>query len=98
MNCTGTGSKPMAQLAKPKQELTGNGKVKVDWMKEVKKLQSDLERDHNTFLQLRTKGSGMIKDKTMGVNQEIAQAYKQAEDDILSHMKYIYEVIIWPPL
>ena len=36
----------------------------------------------------------MMKDKTMGVSTEVVQAYNQAEDDILNHMKYISEVII----
>ena len=49
MNCIGTGSKPRQLLAKPKKELVGNAKVKVDWMKDVKKSQSDLDRDHRTF-------------------------------------------------
>ena len=43
-------------------------------MQDVNKLQSDLERDHKTCLQLRAKGGGMIKDKTMGVNTEMMQA------------------------
>ena len=56
-------------------------------------MQSDLERDHKTCLQLRIKGSCMIKAKTMGVSKDMVKAYKQAEDDVLSHMKYISEVI-----
>ena len=40
MNCTGNGSKPMPRHAKPNQELTGNDKVKVDWIKAVKQLQA----------------------------------------------------------
>ena len=36
----------------------------------------------------------MMKDKQIGVSKEMAQAYKQVEDGILSHMKYISEVII----
>ena len=36
--------------------------------------------------------------KTLGVSKDIVQSYKQAEDDILSHMKYISEVIIWAAL
>ena len=35
-----------------------------------------------------------MKDKAVGVSKEMVQAYKQVEDDILSHMKYISEVII----
>ena len=53
-----------------------------------------LGRDHNTFLQFKIKGSGMMKDKTMGVNKIIVQAYNQSEDDILNHKKYISDVII----
>ena len=30
----------------------------------------------------------------MGVSKELVQAYNQAEDDTLSHIKYISEVII----
>ena len=94
MNCAGMGNKPMPLRAKPNQERTGNDKVKADWLNEVNKLQSDLDRDNKTFLQLRVKWSGMIKDKTMGVRKEMAQADKQAEDDNFSHMQYISEVII----
>ena len=36
----------------------------------------------------------MINDKTMGVSKDMVQAYKQAEDDIRSHMKYISEVML----
>ena len=89
MNLAGMGSKPRPPLAQPQKELTGNAKVEADWIKEVKKLLSDLDRDRHTFLQLRIKASGMIKDKTMGVAKEMVQAYKQAEDDILEHTKYI---------
>ena len=46
-------------------------------MKEVKKLQADLDKDHNTFLQLRNKGSGMMNGKTMGVSKEMVQAYSK---------------------
>jgi rhodanese-related sulfurtransferase len=35
MNCVGTSSKPSPILAKPTQELTGNDKVKADWIKDV---------------------------------------------------------------
>ena len=31
VNCIGTSNKPMPILARPKHELTGNDKVKVDW-------------------------------------------------------------------
>ena len=55
MNCTGLGSKPRPLLAKPKKEQIGNDKVKVDWMNEVEKLQSGLDRNHKSFLQLRTR-------------------------------------------
>ena len=93
-NCTCTGSKPRPLLAKPKHDLTGNDNVKADWMKGVKKLQSDLDRDHNNFLQLGIKGGGMIKENAIGVSKEMLQACKQAEYDILSHIMYISEVII----
>ncbi len=66
----------------------------ADWMKQTKKLQADLDNGHKTFLQFGTNGSGMIKDKTMGVSNDMVQASKQAEDGILNHMKYISEVVI----
>ena len=44
-------------------------------MKDVKKLQAELDRYHKTFLQLGIKGGGTMKDKTMGVSNELAQAY-----------------------
>ena len=53
-----------------------------------------MDSDHKIFLQLIIKGSGIIKDKTMGVSKEMVQAYKKAEDAILNRMKYISEVII----
>ena len=37
----------------------------------------------------------MINDETIGVSKDMAQAYKQAEDDFLNNMKYISEVIIF---
>ena len=45
MNCTGTGSKPRSLIAKPNKELTGNDKVKADWVQEVKKLQGQGPQD-----------------------------------------------------
>ena len=82
MNSTGTGSRHRPLYAKPKKELTGNDKVKAQWMNDVNKFQSELGRGHNTFLPLRIKGSGMIKGKNMGVSKEMVQPYKQAQDGI----------------
>ena len=45
----------MPILAKPNKELIGNDKVKADWLRNVKKLQAELDRDRKTFLQLRIK-------------------------------------------
>ena len=56
MNCVGTGNKPRPVLAKPKQYLTGKDKVNDDLTKEAKELQAELDRDHNTLLQLRIRG------------------------------------------
>ena len=61
MNCIGTGSKPRPIVAKPNKELTGNDKVKADWIKDVKKWQAELDRDHNTVSQL--KGQGQWHDE-----------------------------------
>ena len=47
MNCIGTGSKPRPLVAKPKKELIGNDKVKVDCIKDANKLQAELDRDHS---------------------------------------------------
>ena len=69
-------------------------KVNADLMKEVTQFQSDFGKGHKAFLQLRIKGNGMTKDRTMGVSKNMVQAYTQAEYDIRSDMKCIYVVII----
>ena len=102
MNCTGMGNKPKPLLANPKKELIGNDMVKAELKKDVNKLQSDLDKHNKTFPQMRSKATGMIKDNTMAVTKEMVQTYRQVEDDILNHMKYISEVILlatlWTPM
>ena len=35
----------------------------------------------------------MRKEKTIGVRRDMVQAYRQVEDEVLCHTKYMYEVI-----
>jgi hypothetical protein len=78
----------------PPKELTGKEKVYKDWVKDVKGLQANLQKDMHLFLSWKIRGATLVSDKQSGVTKELYDAISNGFLQVQSQVQSISEVLV----